>query len=373
MQDDNVKFDNKMNFREAIKNFIPKEKEDAKIYLYGTGDNWNNTRRMYHSLGNIWLENYVDFFVDGNAEKQGKYIGNTKIVSVDEINIQESIVFITSNQYEHEIGDFLAEKGWVARFDFYDSFYLVSILFEYVIGKTIQLRDSKKGEKCFIIGNGPSLLTRDLEILEKNNIDTFSVNQIYKIFQQTTWRPTYYVATDYYAVKNFEIFNKYITGIKFINLDHAKMIEGFYADNAYYFIENIIMLFLSHLAKPKISEDIYDLCSGGTSVFIAIQLAFYLGYSEIYLLGVDNSFQREKSYDGELLIDKGLLKTHFVEDYHAKTLSSEIFDVMFGYQNREAYKAAFEYAREHGKIIRNATRGGKLEEIERIDFDSIFA
>src|SRR5699024_7865108 len=56
------------------------------------------------------------------------------------------------------------------------------------------LRNCHKGERCFIIGNGPSLRAEDLDKL-KNEI-TFACNRINLIFDQTDWRPTYYCITD---------------------------------------------------------------------------------------------------------------------------------------------------------------------------------
>jgi hypothetical protein len=37
-----------------------------------------------------------------------------------------------------------------------------------------------------------------------------------------------------------------------------------------------------------------------------------------------------------------------------------------------AYEAAERYAKEHGIKIFNATRGGRLETFERVDFDDLF-
>jgi hypothetical protein len=360
------------NFREAMRRYIPKSKENAKIYLYGAGDNWSNIRRMYMSFTNTALEYQVDYFVDGNPAKQGSHIGNTKIISPDEIDRNNCVIFITTNSHEHEIGQGLAQNGLVGCFDFYDSYYITSILFEYAISRTMSLRNSKIGERCFVIGNGPSLSARDLDVIQKHNIPTFAVNQIFKIFDRTDWRPSHYVVSDYFAVKNFEEYNSKINGIKFINMNYAKLIDNFHADNAYYFIENDIMLLLSHLAKPKVGEEIYDLNSGGTTLFSALQLAFYLGFSEIYLLGADNSFKYEKSCDGELLVDGSVTKLHFVDDYLPKNSHSALFDAQFGYQTAEAYKSAASYAKEHGITLRNATRGGKLEVVERVDFDLLF-
>ncbi len=50
------------------------------------------------------------------------------------------------------------------------------------------------GERCFVIGNGPSLTPEDLDKLK--NEYSFASNHIYKIFDRTNWRPTYYVSVD---------------------------------------------------------------------------------------------------------------------------------------------------------------------------------
>ena len=51
-----------------------------------------------------------------------------------------------------------------------------------------------KGQRCFIIGTGPSLSVEDLEKL-KGEI-TFGSNRIFEIYSQTDWRPTYYMNQD---------------------------------------------------------------------------------------------------------------------------------------------------------------------------------
>jgi hypothetical protein len=62
-------------------------------------------------------------------------------------------------------------------------------------GKALKsFKNTHTGKRCFIIGNGPSLKAEDLEQL-KNEI-TFAFNRIYYIFDQTSWRPTYYCAED---------------------------------------------------------------------------------------------------------------------------------------------------------------------------------
>ena len=63
--------------------------------------------------------------------------------------------------------------------------------------KISDMKDSHKGERCFIIGNGPSLSADDLDKLIDE--DCFGVNEIHKIFPKTNWRPKYYLIMDRYS------------------------------------------------------------------------------------------------------------------------------------------------------------------------------
>ena len=70
-------------------------------------------------------------------------------------------------------------------------------------GKAIcALKDSHKGEKCFVIGNGPSLTAEDLNRLQDSGIPTFAMNRVFKFFPQTKWRPTYYISEDILILKD---------------------------------------------------------------------------------------------------------------------------------------------------------------------------
>ena len=91
----------------------------------------------------------------------------------------------------------------------------------------------------------------------------------------------------------------------------------------------------------------------------AIQIAVYLGFKEIYLLGVDFSFCKDYK-------DKS---NHFVENYYNKNSKTT---VVTENEQLKAYQKAKQYAETHGIKIYNATRGGKLEVFERVDFDSLF-
>ena len=62
-----------------------------------------------------------------------------------------------------------------------------------------QFQNIHIGERCFIVGNGPSLRCEDLDMLKQEI--TFGSNYIYKIFNKTDWRPTYYFNSDNMVLK----------------------------------------------------------------------------------------------------------------------------------------------------------------------------
>ena len=118
---------------------------------------------------------------------------------------------------------------------------------------------------------------------------------------------------------------------------------------------------------PKFSPDLEGrLSEGGTITYHLLQIAVYMGFKEIYLIGCDFKFSFGISVDGKMVKDE-TVKDHFAKD-DKKT------DTMPDLQkNLRAYRSAKRYADHHDIKIYNATRGGNLEVFERRDFDLSFA
>ncbi len=218
-----------------------------------------------------------------------------------------------------------------------------------------------EGRRCFIIGNGPSLRAEDLDML-KDEI-TFASNRIYYIFDQTEWRPTYYmcidkgiVSSNYKEIKELDLDNKLL-----INYAHKYIGDD---PSVKYMIMSSVMLPKRKRLK-KISSDISKYFSPVHTVTCsAMELAMYMGFKEIYLLGVDNSYNIKKS-GTEYVVDsdsyfKGM-KHETVTIGNANTIESR--DYLYELFNREAKK--------RGIKIYNATRGGMLEVYKRVSFDEI--
>lgn len=97
---------------------------------------------------------------------------------------------------------------------------------------------------------------------------------------------------------------------------------------------------------------------GTTVTYTCMQLAVYMGFREIYLLGVDFSYGNSK---------KNISYTHFYESY-----KPEEKGIGYVKQVTLAYESAKQYTDSHEIKIYNVTRGGKLGIFERVDFDSLF-
>lgn len=239
--------------------------------------------------------------------------------------------------------------------DVFDFSYVIP---QYKNAELKKFKNRHSGERCFVIATGPSLKMDDLEKLRVHGEWTVSVNRIYLAFGQTKWRPDYYIVSDPYCIGESE---KEIKKISVRNKFVSDMYPGFWdkdvPENVYQYhchfscVKNYL---------PAYSEDIeYRIYGCATVTYEAIQLATYMGFREIYLLGVDFDF-KENYKDAS---------NHFVKNYYNEESKTGVFAKE---QQLRAYRSAKQYAQNHGIRIYNATRGGKLEVFERVDFDRLF-
>ncbi len=258
---------------------------------------------------------------------------------------------------------------------FYKKYYQVwdFIRFEaakknlYLTGNERQLasfKDIHKGKRCFIIGNGPSLNIADLEKLGQEI--SFAVNKIYLAFDQTNWRPSYYVVTDrLVAIQNYHEINE-LSG--FPKLISAWAIEKWNTPfkNAIYFRYKG---YNSYPEPPGFGMEIIDkIYAGRTVIYACIQLACFMGIKEIFLLGIDFDFNEPPNMNNGILTSAGEAN-HFHPDY--RKIGEKWQDPKIEYQ-KKAFQVANESINRLGGRIYNATRGGKLDVFHRVDFDSLF-
>lgn len=229
-------------------------------------------------------------------------------------------------------------------------------------------KDKYKGQRCFIVANGPSLRAEDLDLLCEHGEITFGMNRIYKLFDQTRWRPTYYVCEDELICQSQQAeINAIEARAKFIPIE-LKWWHNVEIENACHFHLN----YREEARYPYgFSTDIaHQLDCRGTVTCSCMQLAAYMGFSEIYLLGVDHNYRVTIDINGNVVTDPQQ-KDYFCEGYDTDIKDIVVHDMG---NNTRAYMDAKKFCdSSKGKVtIYNATRGGKLEVFQRVDFDSLF-
>ena len=235
-------------------------------------------------------------------------------------------------------------------------------------GRNLTVYKSKfAGQRCFFIGNGPSLRAEDLTKLHEAGEITFAFNRIYNIFDQTPWRPTFYVSQ---AEKMRAGCADIVCGLqvdaKFIPIQ-LKWWNDISIDNAAYF--NIVNQQMDDPRQFLFSDDIsHCIYNSMTGMYTAAQIAAYMGFSEIYLIGVDHHFRVSQNNRGEIVVDNSV-KDYFTDKYNEDKDKLYIPNTERSTLTYVAMKKQCDARNIH---VFNATRGGKLEVFPRIGFDSLF-
>lgn len=233
----------------------------------------------------------------------------------------------------------------------------------------LSLKDKYKGKRCFVICNGPSLRPEDLTKIHEAGDISIGMNMIGRVYKDTPWRATFLSARDDCAFleKNKKVVRETECGLKFY--DRRRYLKSLSAIGKKAYLASNESLDL--LDYPEFDSDITKkIPSIGTSTYTCLELAVYLGCSEIYLLGCDMSYKVNLNRDGTITYnDMG--KDHFYKS-EEEAVETTGMKPNPTWQLEIAYDAAAEAAKKQGFKIFNATRGGKLESFPRVDFDSLF-
>ena len=240
--------------------------------------------------------------------------------------------------------------------------------------KLVGLKNKHKGKRCFIIGNGPSLNGVNLDLL-KDEI-TFATNGIFLLFDRTKFRPTYYLVEDNLVAEDRSREINAIRGItKFVPLRSS------------YCINRSGTIYLNHnpeedvvaesLVDGRFSLDASLLTVGGNTVtFTCMEMAYHMGFGQVYLLGIDHNYEIPKSYrnkskdENYVIESKEDDKNHFDQRYFGKGYRWHNPKV---HLMEESYKIAKKVFEADGRQILNATMGTKLDVFEKVNLGRLFA
>lgn len=230
------------------------------------------------------------------------------------------------------------------------------------------LKNKHKGKRCFVIGNGPSLNKMNLSLLR--NEYTFGVNGVFYAFDELGFMPTYYVVEDrLVAEDNRAKINSLNETIKIFPEDLKYCLRG---DGNTVFVN--FVRYYNYLYKethpPKFSTDIQSGSFwGGTVTYLNLQLAYYMGFEEIYLIGMDLGYKVPLGNDKNVITSEVNDENHFHPDYFGpgKRWHQPKEDRMI-----RSLQFAGEQYKSNGRNIFNATLEGNLHVFPRVNYDDLF-
>lgn len=222
------------------------------------------------------------------------------------------------------------------------------------------MKNAYAGKRCFVCATGPSMTIADLEKLKGEY--TLGVNSICMIYPQTDWRPSFYGISDRLVYKKLKSLIETHGILTFVGTNAFERSNALPPDWIL-FPENYAYHAYSTAFENRywgrFSEDCYAaVYDCYTIVLNMIQILFYMGFKEIYLLGCDCSYTVGA-------------KNHFIENGHVipdNELKTAYDRLMAGYH------ALKDFVDAHPDLkVFNSTRGGMLELFPRKSLEDVLA
>ncbi|MEX0626068.1 MAG: 6-hydroxymethylpterin diphosphokinase MptE-like protein [Chloroflexota bacterium] len=217
-----------------------------------------------------------------------------------------------------------------------------------------RMRDRHAGERCVIVGNGPSL--REMDLAPLRSEETFGLNRGYLLFQKLGFAPTYLVAINANVVDQFASEILAESSTTFVSWHTRRFLpRGHRA------------ILMRPVRGPLFSTDpARGIWGGATVTFAALQLAYHMGFSEVVLIGVDHSFSTPGPAH-QLVTSSGDDPNHFDPSYFGKGVRWELPNLPL---SEVAYRLARKAFEADGRRILDATVGGKLTVFPKVELEA---
>lgn len=218
------------------------------------------------------------------------------------------------------------------------------------------LRDRHRGERCFVLGNGPSLNLVDLARLRGHR--TFGLNRIYLKFDEIGYQTDYLVCINRHVLRQFAGDFQHLASIRFLGAGCSELFDP---------SERLLLIPTVHsigFARHPLTRGVHE---GGTVTFVALQLAYFMGFSEVVLVGVDHRFST-KGPANRLVTAIDADPDHFDPAYFGAGVRWQLPDLEASERSFRIAKEAFEA---DGRQIVDATVGGDLRVFPKAEFDEL--
>lgn len=219
-----------------------------------------------------------------------------------------------------------------------------------------RFKDAHKGERCVLVCNGPSLNQMDLKFLRREIV--FGLNKIHLGLEKFGFYPRYLVAVNDKVIQQSLAAFQQATAVKFISDRSAHLLP----QNAWTY----------HLATSNPFQRFYTditigLHEGYTVTHAALQIAYYMGFQKVVIIGMDHRFASSGPANSSQHL-AGADPNHFSSDY----FRDQNWDAPDLRESEISYRTALETYQADGRQIIDATLNGACKIFPKANYRDLF-
>lgn len=243
-----------------------------------------------------------------------------------------------------------------------------------LIPENEDLHNRHRGRRCFVIGNGPSLVKQDIAPLAGEV--TFAMNGFLRHPLVRHVRPTYYLFADGVLFDGSPQCDQFMAEVRSAVTDSTFIAPYTYGQNVARrgllpldrtrFVAYAGMLRTATLRTLDLTRPVPGVINCAQ---LAIMLAIAMRCSPIYLLGLDHDWLANRVHEGHFYSGK-TIPNHAVA--HGDPQKWAYRDQMQATMDAwDGYLALRDYAERHGVEIVNCTAGGFLDVFPRAEYETV--
>lgn len=210
------------------------------------------------------------------------------------------------------------------------------------------------GETCVVVGNGPSLKKTDTALL--NHVPTFGMNRIYIGMEDLGFVPSYYVCVNAHVLDQCKSEIRTLGMPRFLRA--TRTVKPPWPDSVFLRTGRVLRSEATFSSNP-----LNGTWEGATVTYVCLQLAYWMGFSKVILVGVDHSFSTSGPAHKLVTAEKPD-ENHFSSAYFDKGFKWQLPDLE---QSELAYRMADWVFRQHGGEIVDCTVDGKCPVFRKSD------
>jgi len=252
-------------------------------------------------------------------------------------------------------------RDWLERIRQYPAAYLHPWRLR-SIQKLRSYHNKYRGERCVVIGNGPSLRKMDLSPLQQEI--TFGMNRVYLAFEEWGFSTSFLVSVNELVIEQCKE--------DFHDLRMPKFFSWHSRDTLYPQgppDPQTHFLFTTYTGPTFTEHAACRMWEGATVTYVCLQLAFFMGFETVILIGVDHHFE-SRGKANQMVISQGADRNHFLSNYFGKGFRWQLPDLK---TSEAAYRMAREAFQQDDRKIIDATLDGQLTVFPKADFNSLLS